>query len=103
MNEQPKLHELKTQRKYFCDVSCGEKNFEVRNNDRNFKKGDLVILREWEDGIYLGHEIFLQITYVLDDPAYCKDGFVVFGFDSTVFKSTRERMSEYLLERGITR
>lgn len=41
-----KTHELKTDRLYFQSTLDGEKLFEIRKNDRDFKKGDAVILRE---------------------------------------------------------
>ena len=39
-------HELKCQPIYFEQVIKGFKTFELRNNDRKFKKGDLVIFTD---------------------------------------------------------
>lgn len=42
-------HVLKTWGRYWDSVASGEKNFEVRRDDRGFQKGDIVILRKTED------------------------------------------------------
>lgn len=41
-------HELKILPKYFEDVMTGKKNFEIRKNDRDFKVGDYLLLKEYE-------------------------------------------------------
>lgn len=40
------VHELKTWNEYFEAVFMGHKTFEVRKNDRDFKKGDTLILKD---------------------------------------------------------
>jgi hypothetical protein len=49
-------HELKTWPKYFAAVRSGQKRFEIRRNDREFKVGDILVLREFdpEDDAYTG-------------------------------------------------
>lgn len=75
-------HKLKTINPYFTDTWEGFKNFEVRKNDRNFKKYDAVHLLEYdaENDNYSGREIRGVITYVLADFAALKEDYVVFGF-----------------------
>lgn len=60
-------HELKTYPKYFEQTLKGNKGFEIRLNDRNFKKGDIVILKEWDNIKFSGREIHAEIKYMLDD------------------------------------
>lgn len=76
------VHELKTINPYFNDVDLGSKTFEVRKNDRHFKVADIMILKEYYPmgDYYTGKEIKCFITYVLDNPEYCKEGYVVLGF-----------------------
>lgn len=73
------IHELKILPQYFKEVVNGNKNFEVRKNDRNFKKGDLLILQEFDGEKYTGLEIEKEIAYVLDDSKYLQDEYVVLG------------------------
>ena len=75
-----KTHELKIKSQYFKDVISGVKTFEVRKNDRDFKIGDLMILKEFDKGNYSSRIVGAEITYILDDPEYCKEGYVVLGF-----------------------
>ena len=72
-----KLHELKIRPEYFEAIETGEKNFEVRYNDHNFAKGDILLLREHDGNCYTGRQITTEVTYLLDNPAYCKEGFVI--------------------------
>ena len=78
-----KVHELKTSPDYFSDVCRGVKKFEVRYNDRCFEVGDRLYLREF-DGItqnYTGRVKHKNITYILDDPRFVKNGFVIMGIE----------------------
>ena len=40
------IHELKIQSEYFVAVNNKTKTFEIRKNDRDFKVGDKILLRE---------------------------------------------------------
>jgi len=41
-------HELKVWPEYFEPVAGGWKRFELRKDDRGFKVGDAVVLKEWD-------------------------------------------------------
>jgi len=59
-------HYLKTETKYFQAVERGEKKFELRKNDRNFKVGDMVYLQETVNGVRTGRDLSsLEIQYIL--------------------------------------
>ncbi|WP_410495037.1 DUF3850 domain-containing protein [Cellulosilyticum sp. ST5] len=80
------VHQLKTVQPYFDDIWMNGKNFEVRKNDRNFKKGDVLLLLEYEPENannakhgYTGRFLEAKVTYVLDSKEYCKDGYVILG------------------------
>jgi hypothetical protein len=63
-----KTHELKSWPEFFDPVFKGEKTFELRRNDRDYRPGDLLILREWEPregGKYSGRAFHALVTYVL--------------------------------------
>lgn len=81
-----KVHALKTWPNYFKDVVNGSKTFEVRKNDRNFKVGDFLMLREYdpEDDTYTGEVLYQRVSYVLDDPRFVKDGYVILGLSGEV-------------------
>ncbi len=59
-------HELKTCPEAFQATFEGMKTFEVRVDDRDFKIGDLLSLREWLPHIqkYTGRHCYRQITYI---------------------------------------
>lgn len=44
----PMEHDLKCWPKYYEYVASGDKTFEVRRNDRDFRVGDTLLLREYE-------------------------------------------------------
>jgi hypothetical protein len=63
MGHELKTHELKTVPIPFQAVWDGKKLYEVRVNDRDFKVGDKLYLREWGDD-YTGRTINAVITYI---------------------------------------
>lgn len=70
-------HELKIKPEYFRAIANGFKTFEVRFNDRNFLVYDILHLKEYADGEYTGREIIAEVTYILDNKDFCKDGYVI--------------------------
>lgn len=42
------IHELKILPEYFKAQKAGKKNFEIRKNDRDYKVGDKLVLKEYD-------------------------------------------------------
>ena len=84
------IHQLKIDSKYFEDVTSGKKTFEVKKNDRTFMVGDFLALNELTphecnkagEHFETGRCCIVFINYILDDPAFCKEGFVVLGIEA---------------------
>ena len=70
-------HELKITPIHFNYLILGAKTFEVRKNDRNYQVGDKLLLKEWNFTHYTGREVEVEVTHILNDPDYCKKGFVI--------------------------
>lgn len=62
-----KILYLKTLPEYFRAILSGEKNFEIRKNDRNFQVGDVLVLLEYDISKkeYTDRIISKKITYIL--------------------------------------
>ncbi len=71
------IHELKIMPEFFEAVRSGNKNFEIRKNDRAYMVGDEVHLYEFENGQRTGRVIAKYINYITSYEQ--KEGFVVFG------------------------
>jgi hypothetical protein len=81
-------HELKVHTRFFSDLFNGKKTFEVRKNDRGFKIGNILILRDYNDTKeeYNGGYIIAVVTYVLHGGDYgIEEGYVCMCFD-IIFK-----------------
>lgn len=76
-------HELKIWDEYFGKVVSGRKKAEVRKNDRDFRLGDTVTLKEWlpDLGKFTGSIVNVRITDVTPLDKVGAQGFVVFSFD----------------------
>ena len=86
------IHELKTWPIYFHDVVHNGKNFELRKNDREFRVGDTVRLKEYfpagygayasnSIGYYTGAFAEFEITYILKNAAKfgLQEGYCILG------------------------
>lgn len=60
------MHELKTWPIYFDPIASGAKRFELRREDRGFKVGDVLKLREYRPATeaYTGRTLWAKVTYV---------------------------------------
>ena len=82
---EPITHELKVWPRFFADVKNGRKSFEFRVNDRDFRVGDTLYLREYhpESKQYTGQENTKKITYVFNLTDFLKgydpSGYVILG------------------------
>ena len=68
-----KTHELKTWPEFFKLVWSGDKPFELRKDDRAFRAGDTLWLREYilRENRYTGREIRAVVTSVIPDFRVC--------------------------------
>jgi hypothetical protein len=62
-----RTHKLKTWPEYFSQLRRGEKTFELRANDREFRVGDILVLQEWtpEKQTYTGAQEERVVTHIL--------------------------------------
>ena len=76
-------HELKILPEYYEEVKCGNKNFELRKNDRDYMEGDTIRLRAWDGEKHL-YKAPLERTVkfvLMDCPEYgLMDGYCILGF-----------------------
>lgn len=106
------IHELKILPKYFKDVVEGNKTFEIRKDDRDYKVGDILILKEYDlsnlrkitEGNYTHYtckKIVKKISYVLKDiPEFgLKEGYVLLGIKETD-KDTELEWKSNMVEWG---
>ena len=85
-------HEVKCWPEFFKDIWNRKKRFELRRNDRNYKVGDKLRIKEYNPSEvgneYTGLETCNNITYILGNKNDCEKfglmpGFVILGIDQT--------------------
>lgn len=81
-----KAHELKTVQPFFDMVASGKKRFELRKNDRDFKQGDILILKEWDNSkqLFLGNELVVRVNYILDQFVGLSNGYVIMSISEPI-------------------
>ena len=85
-----KIHELKILPEYFDAVRSGDKRFELRRNDRDFHKGDILRLKEWDGEKYTGEEIDVLVRYILFNwTAGLQDGYCIMSIDTMMHNIPR--------------
>jgi len=75
-----KIHVLKTWPEFMDAIGNREKTFEVRKNDRDFRVGDILHLREWfpVPGEWGSRNITCFVTYIMHGPRFgIEEGYCV--------------------------
>ena len=79
------IHELKTWPLHWTAIFNGEKTFELRKNDRDFKKYDKLLLKEYDPlhHKYSGRILHRRIVYILRSTEArthgLQDGYCILG------------------------
>lgn len=96
----PMEHELKCWQSYFHAVFDGTKNFEIRRDDRGFRVGDTLWLREttYGSGEYTGREARRRITYILrhEEDLGLAEGFALLSLESLRAQPAMEDITQRL-------
>ena len=84
LNPDARKHYLKTWPEYFQQVKKRKKKFEIRLNDRDFQRGDILILQEFNPDTqsYTGSpDITAVITYMLQNEMFLQPGCVAMSIN----------------------
>lgn len=81
-------HKLKILPEYFQAVWDNKKRFELRKDDRAYKVGDLLYLREFDGEKYTGSELLVKVTHILRDcPEYgLENGYCIMSISHSLSK-----------------
>ncbi len=80
------IHKLKTWPEFFEAMVEGRKTFEGRKNDRDFKVGDELILKEYDPELknygYSGRFLHRRVSYILEGTQFgVMPGYVIMGLE----------------------
>lgn len=70
------LHFLRTYQNVYLEMELGAKLFDIRKNDRDFRVGDYLYLKETReiDDKYTGNEMIFSVSYILAACSYASYG-----------------------------
>lgn len=72
-----RVHQIRLGASFFEDACSNIKSFELRKNDRGYKKGDILELMEFLDGRNTGRMVRKLVTYILEDYTGLEDGYCI--------------------------
>jgi len=77
-----RFHFLKCETIHFNHAYSGRKKFETRKNDRDYRDGDFLVLREYlyHSDLYTGNYLIVKVNYLSD----FVNGYVVMQFEVVV-------------------
>lgn len=83
-----RVHELKVKQPFYDDLYFQKKSFEVRLNDRNYKKGDILHLKEFpKENFEKQTGLFREVIYILEGGEYgIEKEYVILGLKKVEIK-----------------
>lgn len=84
LNPETPKHYLKTWPEYFQQVKKRKKKFEIRLNNRNYQRGDILILQEFNPATqnYTGSaDITAVVTYTLQNETFLQPGYIAMSIN----------------------
>ena len=71
------IHEIKLGTEFFDDALSNKKTFELRKNDRDYRVGDLLEMKEYANGAETGRTLTKYISYILEDYTGLAEGYCI--------------------------
>jgi uncharacterized protein DUF3850 len=92
-------HDLKVCPEFFEKLLSGEKTFEIRKDDRGFRAGDTLLLREYLPGAeYTGRTLRREVTYLIGNGLFgVREDYVVMALGPS--PATQEARLREALEK----
>lgn len=79
-SETTKEHDLKVWPEFWDMLASGDKPFELRKDDRGFRAGDILLLREWsERGGYSGRQLRKVVSCIVAGLPWLRENMVCMG------------------------
>ncbi len=76
------LYESKTLPDFYQAIEDETKKFEIREDDRPYKVGDYLHLKEWDPEIgFTGRQTIRLVTYILAEQPFVPEGYVCMSID----------------------
>lgn len=72
-----KHHKIKISPEFFWQVFKGEKTFQIRKNDRDYRTGDKISFYEFDGHAYTGYALSADIGFMTDFKQ--QQGYIVFS------------------------
>ena len=72
------IHVLKCWPKYFEELFSGKKTFDIRRNDRDYKVGEFLDIKEWcpTTEKFSGRSVFFKISHTTAEPKWVQKGYI---------------------------
>ncbi|WP_241602792.1 DUF3850 domain-containing protein [Rosenbergiella nectarea] len=95
------IHELKINPEYFVEVKDGRKKAELRKADREFLRGDYLLLREW-NGYRFDRQLPVKVTHILPVRDFIPGGddWVIMSFRMVTLDDISEIISAKVNDAG---
>lgn len=76
-------HHIKCSPLYFQPMVDGDKRFEYRENDRDYKVGDMLVIEEYSifTDKYTGRNIWFDITFIFQGDLGLPDGYCIMSLN----------------------
>lgn len=71
------IHEVKLGTEFFDDALSNRKTFEIRKNDRDYRVGDLLELKEYANGAETGRTLTKYVAYILEEYSGLLEGYCI--------------------------
>jgi ParB family chromosome partitioning protein len=91
VDREAKVHRIKCTEPFFTDIDKELKTFELRKNDRDYRRHDFLELMQYVDGKETGKHIYAYIEYLLEGFDGIQEGYCIMGIERIRSNTSRDK------------